>query len=211
MKDIAIFGAGGFGREVACLINIINGCEPTWNLIGFFDEVKEIGTRNEYGEILGGIDVVNEWEKPLALVIAIGDPHSVKHIVENVNNAQIDYPNLIAPDTIFLDRKNITFGRGNIVCSRCLFSTNVRIGDFNTFNGYITVGHDSTFGDFNSLMPAVRISGEVNVGNENFFGVDAVVIQHINIGNRTRIGANSLIIRKTKDDNTYVCPPTDIL
>ena len=24
MKDIAIFGAGGFGREVACLINRIN-------------------------------------------------------------------------------------------------------------------------------------------------------------------------------------------
>jgi hypothetical protein len=24
MKDIAIYGAGGFGREVACLIRIIN-------------------------------------------------------------------------------------------------------------------------------------------------------------------------------------------
>jgi len=32
MKDIAIYGAGGFGREVACLINKINEVNPTWNL-----------------------------------------------------------------------------------------------------------------------------------------------------------------------------------
>ena len=38
MKDIAFFGAGGFGREVACLIKRINEKEPTWNFIGFFDD-----------------------------------------------------------------------------------------------------------------------------------------------------------------------------
>ena len=44
MKDIAIFGAGGFGREVACLIRIINesASEPKWNLIGFFDDNPEL-------------------------------------------------------------------------------------------------------------------------------------------------------------------------
>ena len=39
MKDIAIYGAGGFGKEVACLIKRINEQEPTWNLIGFFDPI----------------------------------------------------------------------------------------------------------------------------------------------------------------------------
>lgn len=58
MKDIAIFGAGGFGREVACLIISINNhieCEDDhWNLIGFFDDVKEKGFKTEFGEVLGG-------------------------------------------------------------------------------------------------------------------------------------------------------------
>ena len=40
MKDIAIYGAGGFGREVACLLNAINANDAIWNLIGFFDDVK---------------------------------------------------------------------------------------------------------------------------------------------------------------------------
>ena len=38
MNNIAIYGAGGFGREVACLIKRINEKSPTWNLIGFFDD-----------------------------------------------------------------------------------------------------------------------------------------------------------------------------
>ncbi len=213
MKDIAIYGAGGFGREVACLIRIINESEkePKWNLIGFFDDGKPKGSRNEYGEILGGIDELNSWKETLAVAIAIGNPQIVKHIVEGIHNAKIEFPNIIAPNTIFLDKDNITFGKGNIVCSSCLFSCNVKIGDFNIFNGFITIGHDAVFGNFNSVMPAVRISGEVTVGNENFFGVNAVILQQIKIGDNTKIGANSLIIRKTKDGNIYVCPPAEIL
>ena len=41
MKDIAIYGAGGFGREVACLLRRINEQAPQWNLRGFFDDGKE--------------------------------------------------------------------------------------------------------------------------------------------------------------------------
>lgn len=35
MNDIAIYGAGGFGKEIACLIYWINEVKPQWNLIGF--------------------------------------------------------------------------------------------------------------------------------------------------------------------------------
>ena len=55
MNDIAIYGAGGFGREVACLLKLINEQKPTWNLVGFFDDGKEFGYKTEYGSVLGGI------------------------------------------------------------------------------------------------------------------------------------------------------------
>ena len=38
MKKIAIFGAGGFGREVKWLIDDINEIQPNWEFIGFFDD-----------------------------------------------------------------------------------------------------------------------------------------------------------------------------
>ena len=36
MKNIAIFGAGGFGTEVAAMLRIINDISPEWNLVGFY-------------------------------------------------------------------------------------------------------------------------------------------------------------------------------
>lgn len=211
MKDIAIYGAGGFGREVACLLMKINQKEPQWNFIGFFDDGKEIGESNEYGKILGGINELNTFKTPLSIIMAIGSPTTVEKVVGKITNNLIFFPNIISPDTIFLDEDNIFFGKGNLICSSCLFSCNVKIGDFNTFNGYITVGHDAEFGNYNSLMPAVRISGEVKVGNLNFFGVSSVILQQIKIGNNTVIGANSTVIRKTKDGNTYVGNPATIV
>lgn len=211
MKDIAIYGAGGFGREVACLLKRINESEPTWNFVGFFDDGKDIGSSNEYGKILGGINELNAIKEPLAVILAIGFPKTVEKIVSNINSSLVSFPNIFSPDTILLDKDNISFGKGNVICSGCLFSCNIQIGDFNTFNGCITVGHDARIGNFNSFMPAVRISGEVMIGTRNFFGVSSVILQQIKIGCDTVIGANSTIIRKTKDKNTYVGNPASIV
>ena len=205
MKDIAIFGAGGFGREIACLIKQINNQEPTWNLVGFFDDNPALlGTKNEYGEVLGGIDVLNQYNKELAITIAIGNPSVVRKVVGAITNDKIWFPNLVAPDVIIMDEENFSMGRGNIICCKCWISCNVRFGDFNILNVGITVGHDAQLGNYNTLMPAVNISGEVVVGEENFFGVASVVLQQKRIGYKTVIGGNSMIIKNTKDGRTYM-------
>lgn len=215
MKDIAIFGAGGFGREVACLIhqinNYIDGVEKQWNLVGYFADGATIGEKNEYGSLLGGRKELNEWKTPLGLVIAIGNPKAVKSIAESIINPNVYFPNLVAPDVTFYDDENVCIGKGNIICSHCLISCNVTIGDFNIFNDYITVGHDAVIGNYNSLMPAVRVSGNVKMGDCNFCGVDSVILQGIKIGNDTKIGANSLIFQKTKDGQTYIGNPAYLL
>jgi sugar O-acyltransferase (sialic acid O-acetyltransferase NeuD family) len=212
MKDIAIFGAGGFGREVACLIKLINKENPTWNLIGFYDDNPSLqGTQNEYGEILGGIDTLNQYDKELAIAIAIGNPSVVRKIVDKISNEKVWFPNVVAPDVVFMDEKNFSMGKGNLICSKCWISCSVHFGDFNILNICCTIGHDVKFGSYNSLMPSVNISGEVTVGEENFFGVASVVLQQKKIGYRTVIGGNSLIIKNTKDGRTYMGNPASAL
>lgn len=211
MKDIAIYGAGGFGREVACLLKRINAQAPQWNLVGFYDDGKPIGYSTEYGKVLGGMKELNAVRRPLSLAMAIGSPEVVKKLVTLIDNEFVDFPNIFSPDTIFLDRDNISFGRGNVVCASCLFSCHVKIGDFNMFNGLITVGHDAQIGNYNSLMPSTRISGEVVIGDCNYFGVASVVLQQVTVGNKTVVGANSTIIRKTKDGNTYMGNPATLV
>ena len=211
MKKIAIYGAGGFGREVACLINKINEQSPEWELVGFFDDGIKKGTKNEYGLVIGGIDEVNRYSEKLAVVIAIASPKIVEKIVGNIISSKIYFPNIISPDVTFLDKGNMSIGKGNIISFNCVISCNVRIGDFNIFNWAITVGHDVLIENFNAFMPDVKISGEVTIGSKNFFGVNSTVLQQINIGNETIIGASSLVLRKTKDGMTYVGNPASII
>lgn len=208
MKDIAIYGAGGFGREIACLLKRINTeSNGDWNLIGFFDDGAPVGSKNEYGEVLGNIDALNVWDKPLSIVFAIGSPKAVSMLHSKITNKNIDFPNIMAPDTLFLDKENVRMGIGNVFCSRCLVSCNIEIGNFNTFNGYITVGHDAVIGNYNSIMPAVKISGGVKIGERNFIGVNSVILQCKSIGNDTTIGAGAVVLRNTKDGNTYIGNP----
>ncbi|MBQ6533549.1 MAG: hypothetical protein IJI37_00100 [Opitutales bacterium] len=88
MKDIAIFGAGGFGKEVACFINLINESKSgqMWNFIGFFDDDKtKIGSDiSRYGKVLGTTETLNAWDKELDLVVAIGNPNSIKNVVQKI-------------------------------------------------------------------------------------------------------------------------------
>lgn len=212
MKDIAIYGAGGFGREVACLIKLINesGDEPMWNLIGFFDDGKEKGTRNEYGEILGGMEEVNDWAQPLSVVLAIATPRILKRLSMGIVNENIQFPNICAPDLFYADKSSVTLGKGNIIQRNCSFSCNVRIGDFNILNGADVFGHDVQVGSFNTFMTAVRISGEVEIGEQNFLGVNSCVLQQLKVCNGVTLGAGSVLMTKPKNGSSYIGVPAKI-
>ena len=211
MKDIAIYGAGGFGREIACLINRINEKQGgSWNLIGFFDDDENLkDTWNEYGKVLGGMETLNQWDKPLNLVIAIGAPAILEKLVGKILNPNISYPNLIDPNVEFMDRKHVEMGKGNVICIRSTISTNVKFGNFNLLNVAVGVGHDACFGDFNVVMPNVNISGGVTIGSANLFGVKSTVLQYLKVGDRVKIGACSLLMRNAKSDNLYFGIPAE--
>ena len=213
MKDIAIYGAGGFGKEVACLIDRINKSlsEPKWNLIGFFDDGKEIGTQiSHYGSVLGGIDELNNWNKQLDIVIAIGKPAILKGVLHKISNSNVNFPNVIDPNLKVIDKESFRIGIGNIIQSGCLVSCDVTIGDFNVLNGSVVFGHDCQVGNYNVLMPNIRISGEVTIGNENLIGVGSIIIQQLKVGNNVTLSAGSVLLTKPKDGRTYIGNPAKL-
>lgn len=209
MEKIAIYGAGGFGREIACLIQKINeaGGEPQWELVGYFDDGVVAGTRNPYGEVLGGLDVLNVFPEKLAVVIAIASPQVLLSLPGKIKNPNIYFPNLIAPDALFFDFSSVRLGQGNIIGWGSRISCNVTLGDFNIAVGTLSVGHDSAIGNGNAMFPETRISGGCTIGNGNFLGMRSAVLQYVKIGDDTRIGAGAFVMRKTKDGFLYTGNP----
>ena len=212
MNKIAIYGAGGFGREVYCLIQKINAVSPQWDVIGFFDDGKSKGEPvGHYGSVLGGIAEVNDWREPLAVVIAVGSTENMKRIAEGIRNPVVTFPNIIHPEVIYADESSLSMGKGNIVQRGSAFSCDVRIGDFNVFNGGTVLGHDVVMGSYNMLMPAVRISGSTIVGDSNFFGINSIVLQGKTIGNGITLSAGSVLMKKPKDGKLYIGNPAKLM
>ena len=208
-KKIAIYGAGGLGREVAGGIERINQAgTDSWEFIGFYDDRLEKGSQvSHYGTVLGGMDDLNRVNEPLALAIAVGTPETRKKILERISNPNISFPNLIAPSFRVLDPKTFKIGKGNIIQDSCSVTCDVTVGDYNVLNGSNVLGHDVRVGSFNVLMPGVRLSGEVSVGDGNLFGVDSVILQRIKVGDGITLGAGSVLMTKPKDGFTYIGVP----
>lgn len=207
MRNIAIYGFGGFGREIACLINQINEIKPEWQLVGFFDDGVPAGSTNRYGKVLGNLEVLNSLSEELSVVIAIATPKYLKKVAEGITNPKIQFPNIFAPNTNIFDLDTLITGKGNLFFFGCRLSCDVQIGDFNLMNGAVSIGHDVKLGSYNVLGPSTRISGDCTIGDGNFFGVNSVVLQGLKVGNNTRIGAGSVVMRNTADDFLYVGNP----
>jgi sugar O-acyltransferase (sialic acid O-acetyltransferase NeuD family) len=208
-KRIAIYGAGGLGREVAGGIQRINQAGlGNWNLVGFYDDAKPKGFKvSHLGEVLGGMDELNAMEQPMALAIAVGTPMSRRMIHDRITNPMISFPNLISPSFKVLDPSTFKIGEGNIIQDNCSVTCDVEIGDYNVLNGSNVMGHDVKVGNFNVMMPGVRLSGEVSIGDNNLLGVDSVVLQRVKVGNNITLGAGSVLMTKPKDGFTYIGVP----
>lgn len=207
MKNIAIFGAGGFGREVLMLINQINKIYNEWNVIGFFDDGKPIGENINGHKTLGGVNEINSLDKETYLILAIGNPGIKKQILNNIDNNLVKYPILIHPNVIIDNNQFVEIGEGTIITSGCILTVNIKIGVHVILNLVCTVGHDTVIGDYCSFMPSVNISGEVHIEDSVYVGTGAKIINQLTIGENTIIGSGAVVSKSIPSNCTAVGIP----
>jgi sugar O-acyltransferase (sialic acid O-acetyltransferase NeuD family) len=194
MNKIAIYGCGGFGREVKMLIDQINKYEKRYDFIGYFDDGVPKNRIIEGSKVLGGINELNSFSDKLQLVISIADPKIKLKIIESINNFNVSFPILIHPSCIIGD-SFIKIGEGTIICASTIITVNVEIGNHVILNLACTVGHDTKIGSYSSFMPSVNISGEVLIGAQVYCGTGVKIINQVKIGEGTIVGAGALVYK----------------
>lgn len=208
MKDLAIYGGGGLGKELATMIPIVDPEGTRWNFLGYFDDMKATGASvSHFGTVVGDIEALNNWPTPIDIIIGVGSPTGRKVIREKIKNPLVAFPNFIDPDFKIGDPEGFKIGEGNVITSGCIVTADVTIGNYNLLNGSVVVAHDDVVGDYNVFMPDVRVSGEVTIGDCNLFGGRSFIIQQTKIGNNIRLGAGSVLMTKPKDGRTYIGVP----
>ena len=207
MKNIAIFGAGGFGREVKTILDRINVVTPnTYNFLGFFDDGFEKGSIVNGFPILGGIEDLNKVNESLSLVISIGDPIIKNKIISKIDNEKIEFPTIIHPNAS-ISYDYVTIGKGCIICEGTVITCNIEIGNFVILNLMCTVGHDTVIDDYCAIMPSVNISGEVHIFPSVYVGTGAKIINLLEIGENTIVGAGAVVSKSLPANCTAVGIP----
>lgn len=208
MQKIAVYGAGGFGREVMMLIEQINVADKRFEIVGFFDDKIAKGVCVNGYPVLGGITELNAWtDGSLNMALAFGEPEVKRNILSKINNNRICFPSLIHPSVIMGAESLVKIGEGCIICANTLLTVNIVLHDFVILNLGCTVGHDVEIGRFSSFMPSVNISGEVVIGNGVYCGTGTKIINQLEIGEWTKIGAGAVVTQSLPSHCTAVGVP----
>lgn len=207
MQQIAVYGVGGFGREVMMLVEQINAHRQIFEIVGFFDDNVSQGTMVNGYPVLGGINELNAWKTPLAIALAFGDPATKQKIRQDIVNTNVSYPSLIHPSVIKGADAFVKIGDGCIICAGVLMTVNITIQDFVILNIGCTVGHDVKIGAYASFMPSVNISGEVEVGKGVYCGTGVKIINQLEIGEWTKVGAGAVVTKSLPANCTAVGVP----
>lgn len=211
LKPLYIIGAGGFGREVAWLVERINETKPTWDVKGFIDDDRTLWKTVKDGYMIkGGKDYLEKIEKPFWVVLALGNAESRERYINRfVHFSYINFATLVDPSVVISER--VSIGEGSIICAGNIITVDVTIGRHCIINLDCTIGHDAVLGDFTTLYPSVNISGAVTIGNTTEIGTGAHVIQGVDIGTRTIIGAGTVVVKSIESDVTAVGNPARII
>lgn len=200
MRKIAIYGAGGLGKEVQTIIKSINDIKPTFDFIGYFDDEKGKDT-------LGDYQMINSFDQPLELAVAVGNPTLKEKLVEKINNSNVHFPQLIHPSVIFGDEDKISIADGVILGAGTVITLDVTLEKHAFVNLNCTLGHDVYIGSYSSIMPGVNIAGNVRVERESFVGSGANIINNIVIGERCTVGSGAVVVDNVQSGQTVVGIP----
>ena len=205
MKDLYIIGAGGFGREVAWLVERINEIEQTWNIKGFIDDNESRwGTKENDYIVLGGCDYLKTLGEVYA-VCAIGAAKVRKSVIEKIQESSIKFATLIDPSVLI--SKRVEVGEGTIICANSILTVDIKIGKHVIINCDCTIGHDDIIDDFVTIYPSVNVSGNVHLGECSELGTGMQIIQGKTVAKNTIIGAGAVVVKDIEISGTYVGSP----
>lgn len=206
-KDLIIFGASGFGREVAWAVERINNVSPTWNLLGFMDDDESIqGSEINGYKVLGKIDDVRKYSDAY-FVCAVGASKAREKIISNMKavNPSVKFGIVIDPSVEMSDL--VTIGEGTIICAHTIITVNISIGNHVIINLDCTIGHDAILQDFVTLYPSVNVSGITSIGRAVELGTGMQIIQGKDIGDYAIIGAGAVVVKDIPAKCTAVGSP----
>lgn len=198
MRDLVILGCGGFGREVADVVDAINRDSSTWNLLGFVDDdptPENVARVNRRGSsVLGTFDTMAPRLHDTYFVVAIGSTAVRRRVADAAARTDLTPATLIHPWAAVGAGGHV--GDGSIICAHVDVGSDVVLGRHVHVDRASQVGHDSVIEDFATVHPTAAISGECVIGEGVELGTNCTLLPGVSIGAAAVVAAAACV---TKD------------
>lgn len=209
MMDIAIYGAGGFAREMFWMLDSF--LDSQYRVISFVvdDKYYDSSPKDIYGIPVRREDYLLDYSSHVGIVMAIGSNDARQEIYNKFKDCPyVSFPIVVHPSTIIAP--DVEIGEGTIIRGASLLSVNVKVGRGVILNGSTNLGHDVTIGDFCSVMPRSTISGNVTIKDKTAIGAMSFILEKKTIGSNTVVAPGSVVLRSFPDNVIVMGNPAKI-
>lgn len=206
---LAIYGTGGFAREVAPVALE----DPDGDVVFVSDVADEIGTTPNGIRVVSYPELVSEG-RDRRVVIAIADGAARRRLAEQCAQDGFAFGDIVA--RTHQRGHAVEIGEGSIVCGNTIFTSNIRIGRHFHGNMASYVAHDCVIGDFVTFSPRVNCNGRIVIEDDAFIGAGAILRpgsrdKPLVIGKGARIGMGAIVTRDVPAGVTVFANPARVL
>ena len=198
-RDIIIVGAGGWGRELAWILERINEVTPSWRILGFSDDdpAKASGSLEGY-PLLGAVEKASKDHPSASMLLAVGD-NSVRAALYGRLRGH-DFPAIIDPSAVVAP--TVEMRHGVFIGPNAVVASGAELGKFAIVNTHAGVGHDCRVGDFAQLCPGARLSGGSTLGAHALMGSNSCTCPGISVGAGAKVAAGLPVYADVPDGAT---------
>ena len=210
----AVFGAGGFGREVMPLARDIAerlGMDP--HKVIFVDDNPASNKIN--GHCVYTYDEFISIESGLKnIVVAVSSAVVREEVTNRCLSDNVNIWSINSYTAIIMDE--VAMGAGSIICPNVIITSNVIIGESFHANINSYVAHDCVIGNYVTFAPCVMCNGNVIVEDNAYIGTGAMIRQGrpgkpIVIGEGATVGMGAVVTKSVKSGTTVVGNPATVL
>lgn len=199
-QPIYFIGFGDFASELLAHWSAFN-LAATHTYAGFYDDDPAKASHADYRGKLAAAAAASPETAFLLTFTAVAAKEKWLGMVKS----DFYYPNLVHQRSSL--GATVQLGKGNIISEGCILTTEIVLGDFNSLNHYVTVGHHTRVGNCNALMTKAHLSGHCRLGDYNLLGVGASILQGKGMGDGNVLGAHACLMHSVGDGGNFIGVP----